>query len=148
MEVTKGTRGPIPNSYDNLTRPRKRKGTAATPSATRGTMRPVTIPDPDPDWHPIARMLWDSLGDSGMADFYQQTDWAFAYHICEELSLYKRPVKEYVDQETGELKRVFKRNGQILTAINAAMSALGITEGDRRRIRIELDPPATEEASA
>ncbi|MDH6462068.1 hypothetical protein M2302_002243 [Micromonospora sp. A200] len=127
-----GKRGPIPNREDDLARPRERKGGDVEP-ITRGELRKVTIPHADPNWHPIARKLWDSLKTSGQADFYQNSDWAFAYSLCEDLSYYK---------SSG------KRSGQMLQSIYSAMERLLVTEGDRRRVRIELHEPEEEQVPA
>jgi hypothetical protein len=99
-------------------------------------LREVTIPEPDPEWHPIARMIWDGLTTSGQADFFQNSDWAFAYSVCEDLSLYKKPQR---NRETGE--DYFKRSGQMLQTIYSALERLLVSEGDRRRVRIELSAP-------
>jgi hypothetical protein len=130
--------GPVPNRSDDLARPRSRKGGDQQP-VTQGVLRPVTIPDPDPDWHPIARMLWDSLAESGQCDFYQQSDWAFAYSLCEDLTRYKEPLVS----KDGEF--YFKRSGQMLQTIYSAMERLLVTEGDRRRVRLELTEAAQED---
>ncbi|MEU8621410.1 hypothetical protein [Streptomyces sp. NPDC048623] len=100
---------------------------------TRGEMKPVKIPNADRDWHPIARRLWDSLKSSGQADFYQNSDWAFAYSLCEDLSHYKKSGK---------------RSGQMLQTIYSAFERLLVAEGDRRRVRIELQEPEPEETPA
>jgi hypothetical protein len=117
--------GPVPNRESDLARPRERKGKEQVP-VTKGELRPVSIPRADNDWHPIARMLWDSLKKSGQADFYQQSDWAFAYSICEDLSLYKKSGR---------------RSAQLAQVIYSAMTNLLVTEADRRRVRIELHEP-------
>jgi hypothetical protein len=117
--------GPVPNREADLARPRERKGKDEMP-VTRGEARPVTIPDPDAAWHPIAGRLWTALTESGQADFYQSSDWAFAYSLCEDLSHYKKSVK---------------RSGQMLQTIYSAMERLLVTEADRRRVRIELHDP-------
>jgi len=129
-----GARGPIPSREDDLARPRSRKGSDQQ-EVTRGELRKVTVPKADPDWHPISKMLWESLKKSGQSDFYQQSDWAFAYSLCEDLSLYKKPS---VDRNGEEY---FKRSGQMLQTIYSAMERLLVTEGDRRRVRIELHEP-------
>lgn len=87
-------------------------------------------------------MVWDSLGTSGQADFYQQSDWAFAYSICEDLSMYKKP---FVTKDGEEYH---KRSGQMLQTIYSAMSNLLLTEADRRRVRIELESPKEEGEAA
>ncbi|WP_406192387.1 hypothetical protein OH733_05380 [Streptomyces griseus] len=70
---------------------------------------------------------------SGQADFYQNSDWAFAYSLCEDLSHYK---------SSG------KRSGQMLQTIYSSFERLLVAEGDRRRVRIELTEPAPEQDSA
>jgi hypothetical protein len=114
--------GPVPNRSDDLARPRERKGKNIV-SVTKGEMRKVTVPKPDPEWHPIARMLWDGVKSSGQADFYQNSDYALLYSLCEDLTYYKTS---------------FKRSGQMLQTIYSAMERLLVAEGDRRRVRIEL----------
>lgn len=120
-----GIRGPVPNRENDLARPRSRKGKDEAP-VTKGEMRKVTVPNADPEWHEIARKLWDSLKTSGQRDFYQNSDWAYAYSICDDLSLYKKSGR---------------RSSQMAQVIYSAMSNLLVTEADRRRIRIELHEP-------
>lgn len=124
--------GPVPNRSEDLARPRERKGGDQQP-VTKGVARPAYAPAGDPTWHPIATMLWDALQNSGQSDFYQQSDWAFAYSLCEDLSRYKD---------------ANKRSGQMLQTIYSAMSNLLVTEADRRRVRIELDPDEPEQEPA
>jgi hypothetical protein len=124
----------VPSREADLARPRSRKGSEYAEPASTGEWRAPVIPDPDPDWHPIARQLWDSLSTSGQADWYQSSDWAVAYSICDDVSYYKRSSK---------------RSGQMLASIYSAMSSLLLTEGDRRRVRIELErEPEIEDRSA
>lgn len=137
-----GSRGPVPNRSNDLSRDRD-ANRGDRPEITTGTLLPVTIPEPDEDWHPIATMLWESLLESGQSAYYQSSDWAFAYSLCEDLSQYKKPL---VNQSTGEL--YFKRSGQMLATIYSAMSNLLVTEGDRRRVRVELQAPEVEENTA
>ncbi|MEU9044114.1 hypothetical protein AB0D63_20905 [Kitasatospora sp. NPDC048343] len=124
--------GPVPNREADLARPRERKGSDIQP-VTKGVMRDVEIPDVDPDWHPIAQRLWDSLKTSGQSDFYQNSDWAFAFSLCEDLSHYKN---------------AGKRSGQMLQTIYSAFERLLVSEGDRRRVRIELHEPEPDVQSA
>lgn len=132
-----GSRGPVPNRSEDLARPRSRKGGESAAPITPGLLRPVTIPKPDPEWHAIALMLWHSLETSGQSDFYQDSDWAFAYSLCEDLTMYKTPL---TDRDGNEYH---KRSGQMLQTIYSAMERLLVTEGDRRRVRIELSAPDT-----
>ncbi|AFV51325.1 hypothetical protein FDG66_gp05 [Streptomyces phage phiCAM] len=120
--------GPVPNRESDLARPRERKGSDVQ-SVTKGVARPAKIPNADREWHPIARRLWDSLKTSGQQDYYQSSDWALAYSLCEDLSYYKKSGK---------------RSGQMLQTIYSAFERLLVAEGDRRRVRIELHEPEDE----
>lgn len=120
--------GPVPNREADLARPRERKGSDIQ-SVTKGVARPAKIPNADREWHPIARRLWDSLKTSGQQDYYQSSDWALAYSLCEDLSYYKKSGK---------------RSGQMLQTIYSAFERLLVAEGDRRRVRIELHEPEDE----
>lgn len=127
-----GVRGPVPNRESDLARPRSRKGAEEQP-AKKGLMRKVTVPRADPEWHPIAKQLYESLKKSGQADFYQQSDWALAFALCDDLSHYKKSSK---------------RSAQMAQTLYAALGNLLVTEGDRRRVRIELQEPEPETTSA
>ncbi|UZJ23703.1 hypothetical protein RHODO2019_10835 [Rhodococcus antarcticus] len=115
----------MPGREAELARPRSRKG-SDQPAVTKGVLRPTSQPEPDEGWHPIATTLYESLGSSGQADWYQDSDWAFAFSLCDDLSYYKRATK---------------RSGQMLQTIYSAFERLLVTEGDRRRVRIELHEP-------
>lgn len=133
--------GPVPNLEGDLARPRSRKGGEVQP-VTRGTRKPVSIPEADPDWHPIARQLWAALAESGQSEFYQQSDWAFAYSLMDDLSHYKKPL---ISKDGDEYH---KRSGQMLQTIYTAMERLMIAEGDRRRVRVELHEPEDDKPDA
>lgn len=120
--------GPTPNRSEDLARPRERKGGNAQ-SITTGELREVSIPHKAVDWHPIAVKMWDGLKTSGQADFFQNSDWAFAYSLMDDLSYYKKSGK---------------RSGQMLQSIYTALERLLVTEADRRRVRIELSAPEPE----
>ena len=138
-----GSRGPIPERSDNLARPRSRKGKDEQ-EVKHGAMRPVSIPDADPEWHPIALMLWESLQMSGQSDFYQQTDWVYAYSLCDDLTKFKEGGRW--NRKTGEFEPY--RSPEMLKAIQSAMSSLLMTEADRRRVRVELTAPEPEQDPA
>lgn len=120
--------GPVPNRTENLARDRSRKGKEIVP-VTKGVSLPCTPPAADPNWHPIATMLWDSLTNSGQSSYYQASDWAYAYSVCDDLSNYKESAK---------------RSSMMAQVIYSAMSSLLVTEADRRRVRIELSEPPSE----
>ena len=109
---------------------RERDATKRVDPPTKGQMRRVFVPSPSPYWHPIAKMMFSAAKQSGMVDFYQQSDWAYLYSLMDDLSRLKK-----------EADNGGRINGQIFTGIYNALSALGFTEGDRRRMRIELEKP-------
>lgn len=138
-----GARGPIPEREDNLARPRDR-GNSADPGVTKGDLMPITWDlAADPEWHPIAARLYNSCRTSGQSAFYQDSDWAILWSLCEDLSHYKQGSKG-VDRETGELYNK-ARSGQMLQAIMSQLNSLLLTEGERRRVRIELSEPEPDE---
>lgn len=92
--------------------------------------RPASMPDPDPEWHPIAARWFTSLGESGQSAFYQASDWMLAYVTAESMS------REFF---TGE-----PITGSSLTAYMKAMAALMVSEGERRRVGVELSRPEPE----
>lgn len=120
--------GPAPARSEDLARPRERKG-GDVQSVTTGQLREVTIPHKNQEWHPIAIRLWDGLKTSGQADFFQNSDWAFAYSLMDDLSYYKS---------------ASRRSSQMLQSIYSALERLLVTEADRRRVRIELSAPEPE----
>ncbi len=125
-----GTRGPVPKHSED----RKRRNTPAVDVGVEKVVVEssvdISIPTPDANWHPIALRLWDSLALSGQSRFYEPSDWALAYSLMDDLTYYKFATK---------------RSGQMLASIYAQMSSLLITEGDRRRVGIELARKSSEE---
>ena len=63
----------IPKRESELARPRERKGKDQQ-STVVGVRRQVNIPEADPDWHPIAKGLYESAKTPGQSDFYQDSD--------------------------------------------------------------------------
>lgn len=119
-----GVRGPIPKRSGT----RLRNESVARAEGHNVTRAPgakrVFAPAADPDWHPIAARLYASLKKSGQSAFYEPSDWAMAYSLCEDLSAYKR---------------MDRRSGQMLAVIYSTLSTLLVTEGDRRRAQMELE---------
>lgn len=114
------TRGPIPNRSDQ----RRRTNTDSGPISKAPASSRVKRPPVNGKWHSIAKMLYRSMAESGQAVFMEPSDWAFAYLVCSEISEYCRATK---------------KSAVMFSAIEQATSRLMITEGDRRRLRIELE---------
>lgn len=111
----------IPKREDQRRR-RNKDGPPVTKGAARGTS---FIPAGDPNWHPLATQLYDSLENSGQSDFFEESDWAYAQIVCEALSR--------------NLNQGGRMSAQMFQAVDSAMSKLLVTEGDRRRLRVELE---------
>lgn len=100
----------------------------------------VEIPAVDPKWHPIARQFYESLAHSGQAIWLEPSDWSVAYILAESLSRDLNPQPIGINEETGKpVMATVPLKGSSLSAYLKAFSALLVTEGDRRRLRIELE---------
>ena len=103
-------------------------------------------PPADEGWHPAAALWYGSLAGSGQAVFYQASDWASAWVVAESISREMNPQPVVVAGADGQASRVemhcLPPKGASLSAWLRAFTALMATEGDRRRLRLELDKPA------
>lgn len=110
--------GPIPKRSD------QRRRTNATPGleqvAVSGTVRQ---PPAVKDWHPIARDWYRSLGKSGQARYYEPSDWQTARLLADQMS---------------RMLLADELNAALLNTILQASRDLMTTEGQRRRLRLEL----------
>jgi hypothetical protein len=86
----------------------------------------VEAPEPDPDWHSIAQDWFAALATSGQARFYEPSDWQTARYVAEAMSR---------NLSQGRF------SAQLFAAVMAASASLLATEGDRRRLRLELERP-------
>ena len=103
----------------------------------------------DYEWHPIALNLYHSLTRSGQALFYEPSDWHTAMAMCEALSREFNPKPIVVTSEDGDSHIQWAKgpvNGAVLGQVNKMLAALMATEGDRRRLRIELDRRKAQDA--
>ena len=117
-----GPRGPVPKPSAQRRRRNKTEGPAPVKVKTGA---PQIRLEPDPKWHPIARAWFESLGESGQAQFYQSSDWQTARYVAEAMS-----------RNLGD-GRMF--SATLFAAVMAAMTELLTTEGARRRARIEIE---------
>lgn len=115
------TVGPIPKRQDQ-----RRRRNKPEIQYTRGRRRNnMQVPGPDPDWHPLAANYYKAFVDSGQTDFFEPSDWAHLVDILDDVSHYKR--------------RYQGRSANMRQALDSALSRLLVAEGDRRRMRIELE---------
>ncbi|AIA05413.1 hypothetical protein DC74_4941 [Streptomyces noursei] len=123
-------RGPVPKRSDQRRGHHKPEGPALV-KAEAG--KAPTIPRASGDWHPIAKRWFQSLKDSGQAQFYEQSDWLTAVYVAEAMS-----------RNLGQAKF----SAQLFQSVMSAMTDLLTTEGARRRARVELErEPAGEDAA-
>lgn len=99
----------------------------------------VEIPTPDEDWHPIASMLYESVSKSGQVIWMEPSDWAALYLMCESISRDLNPQVVGITEEGDVVKDTIPLKGASLSSYLKGFAALMMTEGDRRRLRIELE---------
>lgn len=119
-----GTSGPVPKRSSQRRRMNKVDITKVQ------TQFAVEIPEPDEDWHPIATQWYESLARSGQRIFYENSDWAQAFYVAEAMS---------------RSLQCSRFSGNLFAAVISATTELLVTEGARRRMRLELERAVAEE---
>jgi len=116
--------GPVPKRSDQR---RRRNKSHVEKAVADGLNR---APELVGDHSEVAVRFWEALGRSGQAQFFQPSDWAQA-------ELVVLAIDEFVRKPTALM----------FQAVTSAMSNLLVTEGDRRRLRLELErePSGSEE---
>lgn len=114
-------------------RAEQRRRTNKVPTPDKGPIS-VSVKQPSirSNMHPTAKRWYRSLKTSGQAEYYADSDWQTALVAAEVLERFL---------ETSR--------ATLLTEFNRMCAALLVTEGDRRRARLELEheKPAPEEAN-
>lgn len=100
--------------------------------------RQVVAPASDPKWHPLATEWFESLKESLQIAFYEPSDWASAKIMAEQLSRCLKPRYVGVDSEGNAILTHQPMNGSEMTAFIKAWTSLLVTEGERRRMRLEI----------
>lgn len=109
----------------------------------------VEIPEMNDEWHDIAKLIWESQIRSGQVIWMEPSDWATLYMLCESISRDMNPQFVGINEETGKaITATIPLKGASLNAYLKAFASLLMTEGDRRRIRIELEREKRIEAAA
>lgn len=116
-----GSRGPVPKRADQRIRCNKDEQPVETVTAAGA----VEVPGLDfADPHPMIVDFYESLTNSAQAQFCEPSDWQFArftLHFADQLVKSGRP------------------SSQMLAAVNSALSDLLVSEGARRRVRLEVE---------
>lgn len=121
--------GPVPKRSDQ----RIRRNKDVIPIETVGVVGSVDVPPlglDDP--HPIISDLYLSLADSAQSRFYEPSDWQFArftLHFADVLLKSHRP------------------SGQLLSTVQSMLTDLLVSEGARRRVRLEVERSQTSGAA-
>ena len=110
------TRGPVPKHSSQ----RRRRNKTGVESIEAGA--PASQPAVREGLHPLAAHWYESLGQSAQSRFYEASDWAAALIVAEAIDAYAR-----------------KPTGSLLGSILSGFQVLLVTEGDRRRMRMELE---------
>jgi len=111
--------GPVPKRSSER---RRRNKSGDVESVDFGGV--VEQPPAHESWHRIAREWYESLAESGQAQFYEPSDWRTAQYVAEAMSR---------NLESGRF------SGQLFAAVMSAMTDLLTTEGSRRRARLEIE---------
>jgi hypothetical protein len=106
--------------------------------------QPIEVPEPEYAWHPIAKDMWDSFSRSGQALYWEPSDWMLAKLFCESLSRDLNPqiVGIAPANEFGPAEAIKDRiplKGASLAAYLKLAGQLMLTEGERRRVALELE---------
>lgn len=112
----------------------------------------VEVPTAVENWEPLTKEFWRAFTRSGQAIWYEPTDWMTAFMLMEVLDRWLKPQEVKVGQigsanneaTGGDVTYVFEEKilampGGVLTSILKGLTALMATEGDRRKLRIELE---------
>lgn len=140
-----GARGPI-GKRSNQRHGHRSKAEQDDITTAEGAAK-VEVPEADPSWHPVAVRWFESLADSGQSAFYEPSDWALAFVLAESISRELQPQPVVVGKGDDARVEMFAMppKGASLAAWLKGMTALMVSEGDRRRMRIELSRPAAPE---
>ncbi|AEL17837.1 minor tail protein [Mycobacterium phage Trixie] len=125
-----GTRGPIGKRDEE----RVRRNKDENPTDTVQVIGTVSIPELGDvshlgETHPLITEMYNSIKASAAVKYYEPTDWQFA-----RMTLYMLNQELIAAQHNGKPVGAMK-----LTAINQMLSSLLLTEGDRRRVRLEVE---------
>lgn len=137
-----GTRGPVPKRSDQ----RRRRNKPDVPIDRAEGAREVPVPEPDASWHPTAKAWFAGLAASGQSAFYEPSDWATAVLLAETMSRELSPQPVVSKDGLAMVSRPI--SGSALASLLKGMAGLMVTEGDRRRARLELMRPPAEDSPA
>lgn len=116
-----GERGPVPKRSED----RIRRNKDEAPVEKLDIQGPVDVPDlgiENP--HPMITDFYASLRDSAQSRFYEPSDWQFA-----------RVTMHFLNQQI----KSSRPSGQTLATLSSMLTELLVSEGSRRRVRLEIE---------
>lgn len=140
-----GDRGPLPKREEE--RRRRNKPETETTAVVVGDdsdVKPVVVPEPEEHWLPMVRELWDSFMPevSATSLLLEPTDWALLKIGLEDLNREMKPRKVQIGVDGGGdpifIEAEMPMPGGKFVALQKLMANLLATEGDRRRLSIEV----------
>jgi len=145
-----GLTGPVPKREEERRRTNKTTESGASNAAEHVVVLHelledpylVSAPSPNPNWHPLATMHYWAARKSAVREFYEPVDWAALFLTLEQMSLWLKPQEVLVQQ--GEMagqtvEMVVPMPGGVLSSIMKSLGSLMFTEGDRRKLRMEVE---------
>lgn len=113
--------GPVPKRSEERIR-RNKPDVEITKLEAQGAVRQPELMIPDA--HPFIVEFWEALGESAQSQYYEPSDWAYA-----------RWVLHFAD---GQIKGS-RPSAQMVQALNTSFGDLLVSEGSRRRVRLEIE---------
>jgi len=108
----------------------------------------VEIPTADENWHPVAIQLYEAQIRSGQALYMEPSDWAAFYLVCESISRDLNPQVVGITEDGDVIKDEIPLKGASLSAYLKAFESHLVSEGARRRVRLELERQKRIDAAA
>lgn len=142
--------GPIPKRDAERRRANEKAIPTTHVEVDEAVVPTVVIPEPDENWHSVAKQLWDSFLTSGQRFLLEPSDWALLFVACEDLSREMKPRKIMLGLDGRGEPIMIEANmpmpGGKLSSLVKLMGNLLATEGDRRRLSIEIDRASHKQA--
>lgn len=142
-----GATGPIPKRTEER---RRRNTTTEAGENLEAEKVEVDAPPAPPlpmneKWHDDAKEFYQACIDSVQSRFYEPSDWAALKMACETQSRLLEKVPVVTTDDNGDTKVKMLRmpiKGADLNGLTKLWSLLMVTEGDRRRLRLEIERKA------
>lgn len=116
-----GSRGPVPKRSEERVR-RNVEDAPVEKLHVQGEVEPPELGLADP--HPMIVDFYESLKESAQSRFYEPSDWQFA-----------RVTMHFLDQQV----KSSRPSGQTLATLSSMLTELLVSEGARRRVRLEVE---------